>query len=510
MICEGFQVILRHQADALLNLGVCSQFKDVLCQFWRKYLQKSRQAYTNNPIRSTNFKLAPSCVQDLDSESSAPESSVMSDSGTGDELPSSQHSRSGFASDDCSVYSGSEDVATYLSAHQKSAQGPMSMPRTLALCWLALLWTREALTLADLLRLVKEGHVPYVNAHECFPKEIRPQGRDSIVFRVESYPSHQMVHKLALKQAAYLDLPSFPPISHCCLLHPNLLTLRYLMEVNLPDELYDWVCRISEQSGSADVEVNTFQPGIKNVLPLYDVKAAALIIVTMKALYGMDDRTEWDLSSDAGDKNKEHAEVKVFSIRRWYRLVQNALTRAKQRQQEERARKQWKPRKPIFPSEKDASCVVKRRRTVEQLQSLFGNLSGSAPGPEHHPPSSFRFRWGEGEGVDGPSMHRQRVGGIVSMSEDTLAPPKVQYWLLNSWKCNSNRHGILYKQLVPTLPKSFLWLLELFSFLLDVKPSSMLEGVWEVEQRLFGRAAHRLRRARENKSNKPPEVPKGL
>ncbi|XP_078146183.1 TATA box-binding protein-associated factor RNA polymerase I subunit B [Centroberyx gerrardi] len=58
MICEGFQFILRNQADALLQLGVCPAFKDeVLCQMWRLYLQKSRQAFTNTPVRSVKFKV---------------------------------------------------------------------------------------------------------------------------------------------------------------------------------------------------------------------------------------------------------------------------------------------------------------------------------------------------------------------------------------------------------------------------------------------------------------------
>lgn len=36
-------------------------FQDqVLCQLWRLYLQKSRQAYTNNPGRSLKFKLVSS------------------------------------------------------------------------------------------------------------------------------------------------------------------------------------------------------------------------------------------------------------------------------------------------------------------------------------------------------------------------------------------------------------------------------------------------------------------
>ncbi|CAB1440601.1 unnamed protein product [Pleuronectes platessa] len=73
MICEGFQFILRNQADALLGLGVSAHFKDqVLCQLWRLYLQKSRQAFTNNPVRSSRLKVhRPGSDSDSVAESSA-------------------------------------------------------------------------------------------------------------------------------------------------------------------------------------------------------------------------------------------------------------------------------------------------------------------------------------------------------------------------------------------------------------------------------------------------------
>lgn len=36
-------------------------FQDqVLCQLWRLYLQRSGQAYTSNPVRSSKFKLVSS------------------------------------------------------------------------------------------------------------------------------------------------------------------------------------------------------------------------------------------------------------------------------------------------------------------------------------------------------------------------------------------------------------------------------------------------------------------
>lgn len=42
-----------------------------------------------------------------------------------------------------------------------------------------------------------------------------------------------------------------------------------------------------------DQTLHTFDPVSCPLLPRYDVRAAALIIVTIKVIFGMDDSTEW-------------------------------------------------------------------------------------------------------------------------------------------------------------------------------------------------------------------------
>lgn len=60
-----------------------------------------------------------------------------------------------------------------------------------------------------------------------------------------------------------------------------------------PDELHLWVCRLVERTGMADETLHVSDRLLRPVLPRYDVQAAALIIVTMKLLFGLDDHTEW-------------------------------------------------------------------------------------------------------------------------------------------------------------------------------------------------------------------------
>lgn len=165
----------------------------------------------------------------------------------------------------------------------------MSMRKTLALIYLALVWSRQALTLTDLLRslshthtrtfsqqlyssfeaavcpgpalsrLVTEGFVPYLTAYEGLPMEMTIRGRHVPLFRVEvrspsrcwylfcsescnlmifsflqTLPSYSAVHQDTETLLQLLQLPAFPPISEGIPLHPALLSLRYLRDANLP------------------------------------------------------------------------------------------------------------------------------------------------------------------------------------------------------------------------------------------------------------------------------------
>lgn len=119
--------------------------------------------------------------------------------------------------------------------------------------------------MSDFCRLVSERRVPYIDIQDVFPQEMRLFGRDVEIFRVrvritqpvhtssvmnqcvvfliamtsgflQKLPLYSVVHKEALLLAKIMKLPSFPTVSKDCLLHPLPLTVRYLLEANLPGE----------------------------------------------------------------------------------------------------------------------------------------------------------------------------------------------------------------------------------------------------------------------------------
>nr|XP_043905528.1 TATA box-binding protein-associated factor RNA polymerase I subunit B isoform X2 [Solea senegalensis] len=480
MICEGFQFILKNQADALIALGVSSHFKDqVLCQLWRLYLQRSRQAFTRNPVRSVAFKMRR---PGSDSESAGESWAASASETDGDTNLSNAEDSS-----DWPQLSGSADALTYISSPRRRSHRLMSMRKTLALIHVALTWSRESLTLSDLLRLVNEGHVPFVDAYDDLPAEMSLSGKDALIFRVESVPSHRVVHSEAQALVLYLQLKSFPPISRQCLLHPALLSLRYLTDANLPDKLHPWLCRLMDCAGLTDQTFFTFDPLSFPFLPQFDVQTAAIIIVTMKLMFGLDDHTEWDLCNVAGVKDDHDPDPDPeaeFNLRRWYRVTHAALTRAQQsRECHDVARKQWKTKKPLFPSKRMKAVMVKRKRTAELVHRCFHKLS--CPSVQRRGPSTFRFCWGDEDGVDGPSLHHKKLSAVLSLKDHALTPLNTAYWHPPLTSCNPRECVTHFSEMEAELPRSFMWLLQLFSFLLDVKPDCLYEAVLKVERRIL-------------------------
>ncbi|KAJ0061329.1 hypothetical protein NL108_015004, partial [Boleophthalmus pectinirostris] len=129
---------------------------------------------------------------------------------------------------------GSLDSEAFVSQSGRRRRGQMSMKKTLALLYVALVWSRQQLTLTDLLSLVEQGLVPYLNAYECFPEEMKLNNRDGLIFRVLSIPSYSVIHSESKKLVSFLQLPAFPPITSQSLLHPLNLSRRYMTELNLP------------------------------------------------------------------------------------------------------------------------------------------------------------------------------------------------------------------------------------------------------------------------------------
>ncbi|XP_032981285.1 TATA box-binding protein-associated factor RNA polymerase I subunit B isoform X2 [Rhinolophus ferrumequinum] len=495
-VCEGFQHILYQQAEALKTLGVGPELKnEVLHNFWKRYLQKSKQAYCKNPVYTSRRKAtvleenashsdwdsAPellsdfSCPTFVESEAeSQPDDHIQKP------FPISRASQSETAS----VCSGSLDGVEY-SLRKEKGVVKMTVPGTLAFCYLALLWQRETMTLSDLLRFVEEDHIPYINAFQHFPEEMKLYGRDKGIFAIESWPNYEDIHKKIIEVATFLDLPRFPDITEDCYLHPNILCMKYLMEVNLPDEMHSFTCQVVKMAGIGEVDFLTFDPIAKMAKTVkYDVQAIAVIVIVLKLLFLLDDSLEWSLSTIAEKYNEENKEDKPwFDFRKWYQVMKKSFDDKKQKWEEARAKYVWKSEKPLYHSSIDRSVVYKRREMVVNLQKQFSTLVDSTPTVEKKSPSSFQFNWTE-EDTDRTCFHGHSLQGILKKKGQSLTTKNSLYWLSTQKFCKSYcKHVTTYEE--SNFSLSYQFILNLFSFLLRIKTSFLHEEVSLIEKRLF-------------------------
>ncbi|XP_059104212.1 TATA box-binding protein-associated factor RNA polymerase I subunit B isoform X2 [Peromyscus eremicus] len=382
-VCEGFQCILYHQAEALKTLGVGPELKnEVLHSFWKRYLQKSRQAYCENPVRTRGkkAKVLEDSLQcsdwaselELPSDTTCPLESgaeFQSDPEIPKPFPVTKASPKSEAADVCS---GSVDGVEYSDWKEKGVL-KMTVPRTLALCYLSLLWQRETMTLSDLLRFVEEDRIPYINAFQVFPEEMRVYGRDKGIFAVESWPDYGDIYKNMIEVAIFLDLPRFPDITEDCYLHPNVLCMKYLLELNLPDK-------------------------------------------------------------------------PQFEFRKWYQVMKKTFDEKRRKWEEARAKYSWKTERPIYRSHIDKSVAYKRREMVKNLQKQFSALVGSMPVVEKKGLSSFQFNWTE-EGTDHPCFHGHGLQGLLIKKGQSLITKNSLYWLSTQRFCKSYcKHVTTYEE----------------------------------------------------------------
>ncbi|XP_062981222.1 TATA box-binding protein-associated factor RNA polymerase I subunit B isoform X2 [Elgaria multicarinata webbii] len=487
-VCEGFQYILWKQAEALQSLGVSKQMKDeVLSNFWRRYLQKSKQAYCEKPLSDVTHDTLPMQTTDTEEElditkilslaSSATDTDMASESSFGGVSSSKTSGRS--------VWSGSVDGRLYLTKWKKG-DIRMSMPMTLAFCYLALLWLRESMTLSDLLRLVMDGHIPYLNAYKDFPEEMKMYGTDFKIFHEQSWPSYEDVHKKMHALAEYIELPSFPEITDTSFLHPNILCIKYLMEVNLPDEMHSWTCKVVKKTGIGKTDFLTLHPENKSAQKVkYDILAMAVVIVVLKILFLLDDQYEWLLANYAEERNKNNKEgCPVFDIEKWYIVVKNALDLEQKKFNEERIRYLWRCEKPLLYAAMKKSVVLKKRQMVVDLQRQFRALSGSIEPTEKPTPSLFQLNWTE-ENPAQNCFHGHSLAGVLQQKGGIFTTLNSGYWLCTTKLCKERVCGHVAHYRESDFPHTYQFVLNFFSFLLRVKPSLIHEEVCALEHRLF-------------------------
>ncbi|KAL1457840.1 hypothetical protein WDU94_008030 [Cyamophila willieti] len=163
----------------------------------------------------------------------------------------------------------------------------------LAVLWLAIQYTSSShLQLSDLYRLVTDGYLNLDNLERFVPKQYRNYQCFRYFFKSLSRKS------FVLRCGSTCNVLGMTHIKTCDI---RVLIKRYVKELALPDDILpytDIICALSSPSS-----FSLLLP-MDRLLPEYDLIAMAVILVTLKALLGLDDATEVELSSVARDINE--------------------------------------------------------------------------------------------------------------------------------------------------------------------------------------------------------------
>lgn len=193
-----------------------------------------------------------------------------------------------------------------------------------AILYLALRIHKQDIHLADMLRYGREGHLSYYRLDHLLPAEMTITDSDVKLLTQNNEITHKGMRKTSAEIAKFLFVSEI----RC----PNLVTLikRYCKELNLPEKISTYVESLVVLSAPRMI-FNNQEP----LIPNYEGRAMAFIVVVLKVLLGMDGITEYETSRIAEKINsKAEAEnylrSKLFSFREWQRYIEcrrNILTR---------------------------------------------------------------------------------------------------------------------------------------------------------------------------------------
>ncbi|XP_077302827.1 TATA box-binding protein-associated factor RNA polymerase I subunit B [Arctopsyche grandis] len=145
----------------------------------------------------------------------------------------------------------------------------------------------------DILRWCREGHISYGVYDHFFPEDMILKKIDKKFVIYKASLSHVGMRNTINMIAKYLKLDDIAP--------PDIASLirRYVVELELPSELYNFTIRII----SMIEPLPCYIPKKNGTLPNYEGIAMSYIIVCLKILFGLDDNVENDISNSVEEIN---------------------------------------------------------------------------------------------------------------------------------------------------------------------------------------------------------------
>ncbi|XP_064630588.1 uncharacterized protein LOC135489255 isoform X2 [Lineus longissimus] len=166
----------------------------------------------------------------------------------------------------------------------------LHMASTLAFCYIGLTFTNGNVVISDIMRWVRNGALPYHNIMDIFPDDMKLSSRDTFTFcgmvQGAVVPPHQRLSRAVGDLCRMLGI-TLPRLSL------ERLIGRYIIDMDLPGQLNALAMQLLKNSPVPD---EAHVVGVHGIFP-YEAMAMAYIVITLKMVIGLDDKTERVMSS---------------------------------------------------------------------------------------------------------------------------------------------------------------------------------------------------------------------
>ncbi|XP_045028429.1 TATA box-binding protein-associated factor RNA polymerase I subunit B isoform X2 [Daphnia magna] len=179
----------------------------------------------------------------------------------------------------------------------------MTLHKLLAFLHGALLMKGEVISYGDLSRWVREGHIPLYAAHRLLPPTMPVSRTDSLVLgglsssRSEGAPNSRIFRQNTARLLTMLNISLVPkPPAY-------LLASKVIRDLQLPDELIVFVRHFDKLVSESNLDEWKLSP-FGNKVDRQTIYAAALVLVSIKFVMGLDGTTEYKISDFAAKYNE--------------------------------------------------------------------------------------------------------------------------------------------------------------------------------------------------------------
>ncbi|XP_057340353.1 TATA box-binding protein-associated factor RNA polymerase I subunit B isoform X1 [Microplitis mediator] len=207
--------------------------------------------------------------------------------------------------------------ATYCSYSYTRGPDLITPMKLWAILYLALRIHNENIHLSDMLRFARDGYLSYYKLDHFIPADCSFTPTEISKLNQSREITHKGLRQAVARIKKFLQVWKFPA--------PNLLTLikQYCTELQLPSGIALYAERIL----AAWPPKMNFNVQSNYIFPCYEARAMAIIIVTMKILFGLDGVTENEMSRvieriNLVAEEKGVLDSRLFSFREWQRYIE--------------------------------------------------------------------------------------------------------------------------------------------------------------------------------------------